>query len=265
MNAQPIADGSHVFLHVNLCADVVRAEDRAPVPVRVRLTDRVNGVEFEKTIRVQRGDGAQSVLEFDVHRGIFRLRIDAPTARCGASDLLDFMPESNRTITETLVPGPIAPQESVTLLDGTAPISFLYTKPTFAFFAPGLACNEPITTPLVVKTNVEYDQGAYHVWLYPGVLAPAHVPAPSSPDPSASPRSPFATDAELTNSVAIALRLRTPTGLAHYVRVPIVFPLPWNGWPSHIRFNVSEDLIDGLATEKTDVLLCPKLFKTATH
>lgn len=269
MNAQPIEDGSHVFLHVNLCAAVVSAAERAPVPVRVRLTDRVNGVEFEKTIRVERGDAAQSVLEFDVHRGVYRLYIDAPTAHCGVNDLLDFMPESNRTITETLAPRPVASQEPVTLLDGKAPISFLYTKPTFAFFAPGLACDKPITTPLAVKSNVEYDQGAYHVWLYPGSLASAPMPTPSpppiSPNTSASPRSPFATDAELVNSVAITLRLRTPTGLAHYVRVPIVFPLPWGGWPAHIQFDINEDLIDSLATEKTDVLLCPKLYKTATH
>ncbi len=267
MNAQPIEDGSHVFLHVNLCAAVVRAAERTAVPVRVRLTDRVNGVEFEKTIRIERSDASQTVVEFDVHRGIFRLRIDAPPQNCSASDLLDFMPSSNRTITETLESGPPAPPEPVTLLDGTAPVSFLYTKPTFAFFAPGLACDKPITTPLVVKSKVEYDQGAFHVWLYPGSFPAIATPPPptAAPVPSASPPSIFASDAALATSIAVTLRLRTPTGQAHYVRVPIVFPLPWGGWPSHVQFNVSEDLIDQLATEKTEVLLCTKLFRTATH
>ena len=265
MNAQPIEDGSHIFLHMNLCAAVVHAAERAPVPVRVRLIDRVDGVEFEKTIHVDRRDASQAVVEFDVHRGIFRLRIDAPSVNCNASDFLDFMPNSNRTITETLEPGPLAPTEPVTLLDGTAPVSFLYTKPTFAFFAPGLACDKPITTPLVVKSNVEYDQGAFHVWLYPGSFPAFATPTPPTPEPNASPSSIFASEAALANSIAVTLRLRTPTGQAHYVRVPIVFPLPWRGWPSHVQFNVSEELIDRLATEKPDVLLCTKLSRTITR
>ena len=267
MNASPIEDGSHVFLHVNLCAAVVRAAERSPVPVRVRLSDRINGVEFEKSIRIEAGDTSQAVVEFDVHRGIFRLRIDAPQQHCSARDFLDFLPNSNRTIVETLEPGPPGPRESVTLLDGTAPISFLYTKPTFAFFAPGLACDRPVTTPLDVKSKVEYDQGAFHVWLYPGSFAAIAIPTPpaATPEANASAQPIFASEAALATSITVTLRLRTATGQAHYVRVPIVFPFPWGGWPSHVQFNVSEDLIDRLATEKTDVLLCTKLFRTSTH
>jgi hypothetical protein len=37
----------------------------------------------------------------------------------------------------------------------------------------------------------------------------------------------------------------------------------WEGWPSSIQFNVTEDMVDGLAGEATDTLLCPKLWETS--
>ena len=85
------------------------------------------------------------------------------------------------------------------------------------------------------------DQGAYYTWLY------------ATPDLTA--RAPL----------TVALRLRTTTGLAHYVRLPVPFPPPWNGWPPSIHFNITEDMIDGLITEKTDTLLCPKLWETSAQ
>ncbi len=105
MDAPAIEDAAHVFLHVNLCAAVTRAAETTPVAVRVGLFDRIGGVEFARTIRVTRDDAGQAVVEFDVHRGIFRLRVVAPTAGCEADDYLDFLPNLNRTIVETLVPG----------------------------------------------------------------------------------------------------------------------------------------------------------------
>jgi len=249
--ALAIEDAAHVFLHINLCAAVARAAVRAPVPIHVKLTDRVGGVEFERTVRVSRDDATQAVVEFDVHRGIYRLRIDAPGSRCSTSDYLDFLPDRSRTITETLTAGPPGPPDPVDLLDGTAPLSFLYVKPTFAFFAPGLACNAAVTAPLTVRSTVEYDQSAFHVSLYPDGLASMPSPVPSGSTTLAP--------------IVVALRLRTPTGLAHYVRVPIPFPTPWTGWPRHIQFNVSEEMISGLATEKTDTLLCLKLWQTTVR
>jgi hypothetical protein len=49
------------------------------------------------------------------------------------------------------------------------------------------------------------------------------------------------------------------------VHVPIAYPVPWGGWPSTIHFPVSEDMIDDLATDKTDTLLCPKIWESSTH
>ncbi len=110
----------------------------------------------------------------------------------------------------------------------------------------------PLTAPFAVRSTVEYDQNSYHVWIYPGATATV---ADTGTAPSASRRP----------EITVTLRLRTPTGLAHYVRVPIPFPTPWGGWPSHIQFDVTEENIDALATEKTGTLLCPKLWQTTTH
>ena len=44
--------------------------------------------------------------------------------------------------------------------------------------------------------------------------------------------------------------------------MPVKLP-PYTGWPATIQFNITEDMIDELATEKTGVLLCPKIWGTS--
>ncbi len=256
MTPPPIEDAAHVFLHVDLCAAVVRAAESHPVPLHVKLTDRTGGTEYEKTVEVTRADGTQAVVEFDVHRGVYLLRALAPQPSCAASDYLDFLPDLSRTVLETLASGPLAAPAPTTLLDGTAPVSFLYVKPTFAFFSGALACGASVSAPLGIGSRVEYDQGNYHVWLAEDGRASELPAAPATIAPSAAPAVP---------PVTLALKLRTATGLAHYVHVPIAYPLPWHGWPTHIQFNVSEEMLSSLATEKTDVLLCPKLWQTTVR
>ena len=39
------------------------------------------------------------------------------------------------------------------------------------------------------------------------------------------------------------MRLKTPTHQYHYVRLPVPFPVRWEGWPSSIQFNVTEDMV----------------------
>ena len=99
-------------------------------------------------------------------------------------------------------------------------------------------CDKPVPAPLPERIVVENGRHAYDTWLYP--------------DASASP-----------GSQQLALRLRTPTHQYHYVRVPIPFPVPWTGWPSSIQFNVTQDMVDVLAGDPTDGLLCPKLWRTS--
>lgn len=232
---------SHVFLHVGLCGALAKRRPEATFPLHVRMAFRTGDPQFDKTFVVERGDGREAVVEFDVGRGVYRISLDADKHRCSAADFLDFLPDGNRKVTETLVDGPAAPPAPVTLMDGTAPISFLYVKPTFVLLDKSVACGRDVGTPVPAKIDVEYDQGSYHVWLY------------GTPD------------LEAAGPYTVALRLRTPTSTAHYVRLPFTFPIAWAGFPGHVQMNVSEDMIDGLAGEKVETLLCPKLWQTSAQ
>lgn len=232
---------SHVFLHLGLCNALAKAPPESTFALRVRMAFRTGDPQFNKVFTIPRGEGKTAVLEFDVPRGVYRVLIEAPKAGCVTSDFWDILPDSNRTIDETLADGPPDPPAPVTLMDGSAPISFLYVKPSFVLVDHGVACDKPIGALVPSKVNVEYDQGAYYVWLY-------STPALEQREPS-----------------TVALQLRTPTGTAHYVKLPFAFPLPWGGFPTHIQMNVSEDMIAGIATDKTDTLLCPKLWQTSAH
>jgi hypothetical protein len=63
--------------------------------------------------------------------------------------------------------------------------------------------------------------------------------------------------------MVMALQLQTPTGDNHYIRIKVPFPIPWDGGPEQIQFNVTDNEIDWLSGQPTGVLLCPKLFKTS--
>lgn len=231
---------SHVFLHLGLCSAIAKLPAEATVPIHVRMAFRTGDAQFDRTFKIARGDGREAVLEFDVGRGVYRVLVDAPRQHCSANDFLDFLPEGNRKVVETLVDGaPVAPTP-VTLLDGTAPVSFLYVKPTLVLLDPSIACDKPVVATVPSRVNVEYDQGSYHAWLY---------------DDGAANTGPY----------TVALRLKTPTNTAHYVRLPFAFPTPWSGFPTHIQFNVSEEMIDGIATDKIETLLCPKLWETRSR
>ncbi len=234
----PMPGLGHVFLHVALCNAVARLPPETPVAMRVRMSYQQGATEYDKVVKFERGDGTQTVVEFDIRRSDYRLQLEVPKYGCSATDFLNILPDQSRTVAETLDDGPVAPPKPVELMEGTAPLSFLYVKPTFVVFPKGLACDQPIPDALPSHFNVEYDQGAYYIQMDLLGLPPEPV---------------------------IALRLRTPTGLAHYIHVPVQFPPSWGGWPGDLQFNVTEDEIDGLATEKTGVLLCPKLWETSVH
>jgi len=112
-------------------------------------------------------------------------------------------------------------------------------QPTFVLFDKrAVACGKPIAQPLNSHIVVENDQDAYYAWFYNDVEN-AGVPQ------------------------QLALRLRTPTHQFHYVRIPVAFPIPWGGWPSSIQFNVTQEMVDSLAGEPVDTLLCPRLWRTS--
>lgn len=228
---------AHVILHVGFCSAIARRPAATQIAARVRLSDRLGRVQVDKTYRFERGDEDEGIVEFDSAFGIWRLDVSAPKYGCTAQDYLFFIAGHDRSIAETLAPS--SPPKAPMLLSGEAPQSFLYVQPTFVLFDKSLAvCNKPIPAQLSAQITVENDQDAYYAWLY------------HDPSTGWAPQQ-------------LALRLRTPTHQYHYVRVPVPFPLPWIGWPQSIQFNVTEEMVDSLAGDPVDTLLCPKLWKTS--
>ena len=230
---------SHVILHLGLCSSVAKLKPETTIAIHVHATDRRDQVIVDRNFRVERGDDEQRVVEFDIPWGIYRLEASVPKYNCNAADYFSFLNEHDRSITETLADG-AAPPTMPMLLDGTAPQSFLYVKPTFVLFDKNaVACDKPVPDPLPSHIVVENDSDAYYAWLYNDVaLPPGTVPL-------------------------LALRLKTPTHQYHYVRIPIPVQLRWGGWPSSVQFEVSEDMVDELASDPVDTLLCPKLWSTS--
>lgn len=230
---------AHVILHAGFCSAIARLKPEAPLEIRVRLADRTGRVDFDRTFRVERGDGSEAIVEFDSAQGTFRLDALAPKYGCSVTDYLALIPDHTRSVVVQLDASPPSPQTPV-LLFGDAPQTMLYANPTFVFFdKSAVACGKPIAAPLPTHVDVENDQDSYYAWLY-------------NDDQTRRP------DTEL-----LALRLQTPTHQHHYVRIPLPFPAPLTRWPGSIHFDISEDMIDELATEPIDTLLCPKMWRTS--
>jgi hypothetical protein len=230
---------AHVILHIGFCGAIARAPAQTTIALRVALIDRLGKTQVDRAYRVERGDESEAVVEFDSAFGVYALDVQAPKYRCSASDYLFFIAGLQRSISEKLSDPPAPPPPKPVLLSGSAPQSFLYVQPTFVLFDKSqVACNKPLPPSLPTNISVENDDDGFYASLYA--------------DPSASP-----------GSQQLALRLRTPTHQYHYVRVPIGFPIPWMGWPQSIRFDVTQDMLDDLAGDPIDTLLCPKLWRTS--
>ncbi|MGC1381214.1 MAG: hypothetical protein WA814_09380 [Candidatus Baltobacteraceae bacterium] len=228
-----------MILHVGLCGAIARAAPGTTVALHVRLSDRIGRSQVDRSYRFERGDDPQAIVEFDSAFGIYRLDLDAPKYHCSATDYLFFISGLDRSVTVSLNDGRAAPPTPL-LLSGTAPQSFLYVAPTFVLFdKSAVACDKPIAAPLDSRIVVENDQDGYYASFYSDASANSGAP-------------------EL-----LALRLKTPTHQYHYVRIPIPFPIPWGGWPNSIQFNVTQEMVDSLAGDPVNTLLCPKLWRTS--
>jgi len=230
---------AHVILHAGFCSAIARLKPEAPLDVRVRLSDRTGRPSLDRTFRVERGDGSEAILEFDNPRGTYRLDAAAAKYGCSVTDYLVLVPDRTRSVVEQLDASPPSPQTPV-ILYGDAPQAMLYANPTYVLFDKNaVACGKPVATPLPTHVNVENDQDAYYAWLY-------NDDATRQPD-----------------TEVLALRLQTPTHQHHYVRIPLPFPATPSRWPGNIHLDVSEGMIDELATEPVDTLLCPKMWRTS--
>jgi hypothetical protein len=229
---------SHIFLHIGLCSAISRLPEQATIPMQVSMMIPRGDAPYDKKLNLQRGDGNEKVVEFDIGRGVYHLNIDVPKYGCRASSYVTVFPDQNRKIVATLTDGSIPIPQPNFLMDGLAPLSFLYVKPTYVLFDKSVTCGKPIGTPLPSRVDVAFDEGAYYSTMYL--------------DPSV-----------MNTTPVFALRFRMATGLEHYVRIPIHIPTDLDGWPQDDRFNITEDMVDELATEKADTLLCPKIWETS--
>ncbi|MGA8532960.1 MAG: hypothetical protein WB615_02490 [Candidatus Tumulicola sp.] len=218
------------------------AKPATVIAMRVRVVDRRNVAHAEQQFRIERGDDDNpKVVELDVPQGTYRLDASAPKYACSASAYVTFLPDRIRSIDLALANG-VAPPSQPLLVEGASPQSFLYVQPTFVLLDKNVtACDKPVGDLVPFRVDVENDQDAYYASLYSDPLPAAHGP------------------------LQLALRLRTPTHQYHYVRVPIPFPLPWGGWPSNVQFDVTQDEIDGLASQPVDTLLCLHLWETKVY
>ena len=116
---------THIFLHVAFCNAVARLPAQTTVAMRVQMAFVAGEPPFDKTFAVLRGDAPETVVEFDVGRGSYRLTVDVPRYACRSTEFLTVLPAQNRKVTATLLDAsqPVAPP--TLLLDGTAPMSFI--------------------------------------------------------------------------------------------------------------------------------------------
>jgi len=230
-------DPSHVVLHIALCASIARQKPEASIPLQVQLSDRLDIVRFNRTFAVDRGYDDLKVVEFDGPPGIYRIDVNAKRYGCSASAFVDLIPDQDRTMDATLAENPPPPAVPL-LFQGKAPESFLYVKPSFVLIPKSVACGKPIQSEIPSQESIENDGDSYY--------------ATMSVDRSAPP-------------ATLAMRLQTPTHLYHYVRIPIPYPPPPSGWPGDIGFDVTQDMVDEVATQPTGALLCLKLWETTAH
>jgi hypothetical protein len=232
---------SHVILHVGLCSAIARTSPSNQFALQVRIADMRGIVRFSQAFRIERGDDDNpKIVEFDVAPGTYEMQAVAPKYGCSFDGYLTFLDGFNRSIAANLEStAQRAPQQ--VLISGSSPQSFLYVNPTFVVLNKNATgCNKPVGDPVPMQVDVENDQDAYYATLY------SELPAGSPP-------------------VQLALRLKTSTHQYHYVRIPLPFPMPWGGWPAMVRFDVTQDEIDGLATQPVDTLLCLKLWETKVY
>jgi hypothetical protein len=229
---------SHIFLHVGLCSAVARLAPDAPIAMHVQMRYVHGAPPYDKTLQLVRGEADELVVEFDVPWNVYHVDVSVPKYHCTSSSFAAVLAEQNRSIAVKLSEQPSAAPPLV-LFDGTAPTSFVYMHPAYVLLPNGTACQATIPTPLDSHIDIDYEQGAYYLAL--------------QADP-----------ALLTSAPPVfAVQFLTPRGLAHYVRIPVKLPPYTGGWPATIQFNITEDMIDELATEKTGVLLCPKIWGTS--
>ena len=214
----------------------MRAAPQTTVAMRVVLTDRINRVVDERTVRFQRGIGNDTRVEFDSSWGLYKIAMSVPKYGCSGVDFIDILQDHNRNLNMTLVDG-AANATAPVLIAGSLPMSFAYAQPQVVMFPATLRCNAAVGDPQTAGIDNQLEQDAY----YASIRTPALYHQPIA--------------------VTLAIRFTDASGGYHYIRVPWKFSSGYT-WPSVGQLNVDDAFIDWAAQQTEDILLCPKFYGT---
>lgn len=229
---------AHAVYHLALCSAMMHAPAGTPMALHLHGTDATQRQTYDKEFTLTRGESAEQMIEFDSPRGVFRITVTAPKYNCSSTSYQVFLDGETRNVKETLTAGHPAPRQP-TLLVGTAPQAFIFQNPTFVLLDKSIACDKPVDSTLDADMVTEYDASSFHLWLYPtpAILA--------------------------RGAVTVAFKLTSSTGDDQYVRLKFPYPQPWHGWPFTLQFNLPENIVDWLASQPKETLLCPKIYETS--
>jgi hypothetical protein len=227
----------HIILHVGLCKAVARLAPRTAVAMRVDLTDRINRVVYERTVRFQRSTGNDTRVQFDSTWGTYKISLSVPKYGCNGVDFIDILQDHDRNMNTTLVDGP-ANVTAPVLVAGSLPVSFAHVQPTLVAFPATLRCNGAVGDPQTDGIDNQLEQDAY----YASMRTPALYHQPIA--------------------VTLAVRFAAASGGFHYIRVPFRFSSGYT-WPSVGELNIDDSIIDWAAQKTEDVLLCPRYYGTS--
>ncbi|HZT13201.1 MAG TPA: hypothetical protein VFA29_10385 [Candidatus Baltobacteraceae bacterium] len=227
---------SHIVMHVALCSSVVRQAANRNVPFRVVLKDRLDRVAFDQSFLVEHGEKREARAEFDLPFGVYRAELSTPS--CTAEQYFSVLPEVNRGVQISLQDGQVGNVPVPAIVQGTAPFEFSYAQPVVMVFPRSLKCKDPIPDPLQAQIDMDNEPNSYYATIYPTPLLQRNAP------------------------VTLVVRLNDSHGGYQYLRVPIGDDVGYlTRWPALGQVNVTSDLIDALAGQPEDTLLCLRMSK----
>ena len=203
-------------------------------------TDRIGRQQVDRVFHVERGDEGEAVVEFDSSFGIYRLDLAAPKYRCTATDYLFFIAGHDRSVSREAERSHPArrPRRRCCSRARRRNRFFTCSPPSFS----STRARSHATSRFPLRCRRRSSSRTTRTVTTPGSTPMLRRRA---------------------GSQQFTLRLRTPTHQYHYVRVPIPFPMPWTGWPQSVQLNVTEEMVDALAADPVDTLLCPKMWRTS--
>ena len=226
---------AHVVLHLTLCRGAAGTPPAMPLPITLHMVDVTGRLTVDKSFSV--GANGTQTFDFDVPADLYRAKLDAPSLNCSFTDYWPFVSDNSRTIDATLGSNGDQGGQPMIFL-GTAPANFVALKPTFALIRKDTACNAIVYDELPTKVRIEDDGTAFFAWVYPNQKLAKN------------------------SGAFLALKVTFPNGRTHYVPLKVLFPQPWEGFPTSYNLEVTDYAIPMLSEQPSDTLVCTRILET---